>query len=153
MIKATFKNIAVSMIILSLVIVVLTTVDRVTDVTASMTDTYLRVTVLDLNDKPVSNAKVTVDGAKFSTDSKGLSPTVLLANMHNSYDSSITDWYTVNVQVQCDGYVSAVVFNCIVYNKQTRRLPARLYPRDESNLPYVCYVESPPSDYVKGILD
>lgn len=152
MIKATFKNIALSLLILSLVIVVLTTVDRVADVSASQSDTYLRVTVLDLDDKPVHNAKITVGKDSFFTDNKGLSPTIRLDSPQNSYDSAITDWYTVNVCVQGSGFVSALVFNCVVYNAQTRRLTVRLYTKDSSNLPYVCYVESPPNDYVKGLL-
>ena len=152
MIKATFKNIAVSMLILSLVIVVLTTVDRVTDVVVTSKDTFLRVSVLDLNDKPVSNAKVTVGGEVFFTDSKGLSQTIRLKSPQNSYDNSITDWYTVNVSVQKEGFVAAMVFNCVVYEAQTRRLTVRLYAKDSSNLPYVCYVESPPADYIKSFL-
>ena len=152
MVKATFKNIAVALILLSLVIVVLTSVDRVMSVSASKSDTYIRVTVLDLNDQPVHNAQVTVGGEDFLTDNKGLSPTIRLKTLQNSYDSSVTDWYTVNVSVQSDKYVPAVIFNCIVYNEQTRRLTVRLYPKDGSNLPYVCYVESPPSDYIKGVL-
>ena len=152
MIKATFKNIAVAMLILSLVIVVLTTVDRVTDVVAASGDTFIRVTVLDLDDKPVQNASVTVAGETFQTDSKGLSPTIRLKSPQNVYDKAITDWYTVNVNVQSDNFVPALVFNCVVYDAQTRRLTVRLYAKDSSNLPYVCYVESPPAEYIKSIL-
>ena len=152
MIKATFKNIAISLVILSLVVVVLTTVDRVTDVTANQNDTFLRVTVLDLEDKPVYNAQITVCNRGYNTNNNGLSPTIGLTSLENSYDTTISDWYTVNVTVQCDGYVAALVFNCVVYNGQTRRLTVRLYPKDSSNLPYVCYVESPPSEYIKSFL-
>ena len=152
MVKVTFKNIAVSMIILCLVVVILTSIDRATDVVAPQADTLLRVTVLDLDNQPVNNAQITVEGESYFTDSKGLSSTIQLRSLNNCYDSNISDWYTVNVRVQGNGYVPAMVFNCVVYNGQTRRLTVRLYKKDASNLPYVCYVESPPSDYVKSLL-
>lgn len=122
------------------------------DVLAPQSETYLRVSVVDLDDKPVHNAKITVGEESFFSDNKGLSPTIRLESLHNSYDSSISSWHTVNVSVQATGYVSALVFNCVVYDAQTRRLTVRLYAKDSSNLPYVCYVESPPSEYVKDLL-
>lgn len=152
MVKATFKNIAVSLIVLSLVIVVLTSVDRVMSVSAAQSDSYIRVSVVDLNNKPLSNVKVTVGAETFFTDNSGLSQTIPLNDLENSYDKSVTNWYTVNVRVQREGYVPAIVFNCVVYSGETRKLTVRLYEKDSSNLPYVCYVESPPSDYIQNLL-
>lgn len=121
-----------------------------TDVSASKT--YLRVSVVDLNGLPVHNAQVTVNSAQFNTDNKGLSPAIELAELTNSYDGAITEWGTVTVTVTNADYVPAMVFNCVVYAGQSRKLTVKIYPKDGSDLPYTIYVESPPDDYIKGLL-
>lgn len=152
MMKATLKNVAFSLAILAMVLVVLAIVDSATDVKVGKSDTYLRVTVVDLDGKPVHNAQITVCDENFFTDNKGLSPSVQLTSPTNFYNKDITEWYTVNVTVKKEGFVPAVVFNCVVYQNQMRKLTVKIYPKDGSNLPYVCYVESPPSDYVESII-
>lgn len=151
--KATFKSVAVALSILAMVVVTLLIVDANRTMDVSTNKTYLRVTVVDLNNNPVHNAKVTVRGNTFNTDNKGLSPSIELNKLTNSYDSSITDWKTATVTVQCDGYVTAVSFNCVIYVGQTRKLTVKLYPVDDSDLPYTVYVESPPSNYVENVID
>lgn len=153
MVKANLKNIAISLVILSVVIVLLTVIDGTRGITVSQSDTYLRVTVVDLQDNPIHNAKISIGTEGYYTDNNGLSPAIKLVSPQNSYDSAITKWHTVNVTVQKEGYVAAVVINCVVYDAQTRRLTVRIYPNDSSNLPYVCYVESPPNEYVQQLLD
>lgn len=148
MLKATLRNVAFSLVILSMVLVVLVAIDNAGDIKVSQKDTYLRVYVVDLDDKPVHNAQITIGKNSFFTDNKGLSPTIQLSELTNSYDSSVTDWYTVNVVIKKEGYVPTVVFNCVVFDSQTRRLTVKVYQNDASALPYVCYVESPPSDFV-----
>lgn len=148
MVKATLKNVAFSLVILSMVLVVLVAVDNARNINVSNADTCLRVYVVDLDEKPVHNAQITIGNDSFFTDNKGLSPTIPLPTLINSYDGSITDWYTVNVVIKKDGFVSTAVFNCVVFQGQTRRLTVKVYPKDTSALPYVCYVESPPSDFV-----
>ena len=96
--------------------------------------TALRVYVVDLNNNPVHNAQVTVNGATFYTDNKGLSPAIDIKNLSNCY-------------------VPSLVFNAVVYNAQTRKLTVKAYPRDDSDLPYTIFVESPPDSYVKGLLN
>ena len=150
--KATLKGVAVALSILAMVIVVLTAVDKANDVTVAVTDTYLKIAVVDLNDTPVHNAKVTVGELSFYTDNKGMSPTIQLGSYTNCYDSSITDWGTVTVMIEKDGFAPTFVFNCVVYNGQTRKLTVKIYQQDASELPSVSYVESPPDDYVKGLL-
>ena len=150
--RATLKGIAVALSILAMVIVVLSAVDSASNVTVSSTDTYLKVIVVDLDNLPVHNAKVTVGSQSFYTDNKGLSPSIELVNLANSYDDSISDWGTVTVVIQRDGYAPTFVFNCVVYNGQTRKLTVKIYPQDASQLPYVSYVESPPDEYIKGLL-
>lgn len=119
---------------------------------ASRRKTDIRVTVVDLNGSPLHNAEVAVNGQTFNTDNKGLSPAIELSNLVNSYDKSIEEWKTVTVVVKKQGYVTAVAFNCVVYVNQTRKLTIKLYEADASDLPYVSYVESPPSDYVRQLL-
>ena len=151
--KVTFKNIAFALVILAAVLSVLAVVDRgKTEVQTTKTDTFVRLTVLDLDGNPVHNAQVTVCSETFFTDNKGLSPTIQLAKLENSFDESITDWHTVNVIIKKDGYVPTVMFNCVVYDHDTRKITVKIYPVDASDLPYVCYVESPPDDYVKDLI-
>lgn len=151
--KATLKSIAIALSILTMVIVVLSAVDKANDISVSATDTYVKVAVVDLNGSPVHNAKVTIDGVSFYTDNKGLSPSIELKSISNCYDQSINEWGTVTVAVNGDGYIPTFVFNCVVYNGQTRKLTVKIYPVDSSELPYVSYVESPPDDYVKELIE
>lgn len=150
--KATFKSVAVALSILAVVVIVLMAVDANTATDVLSKKTYIRVTVVDLDNTPVHNAKVTIGEQSFNTDNKGLSPNVELNNLTNCYDGDIAEWKTVTVAVQKDGYAPAVTFNCVVYINQTRKLTVKLYPADGSDLPYVTYVESPPDDYVKQLL-
>ena len=150
--KATFKSVAIALSVLAMVVMTLMIVDANAAANVSSSKTYLRVTVVDLDNNPVHNAKVTVCGTSFNTDNKGLSPAMELSNLTNCYDDSIADWKTTTVTVQCVGYVTAVNFNCVVYVGQTRKLTVKLYPVDGSDLPYVTYVESPPSNYVEGLI-
>ena len=138
--------------ILVIVVGVLAAVDASINVAVAVSNTFIRVTVVDLDGTPVHNAKVTVGGATFYTDNKGTSPSIELATLSNSYDATISDWGTVTVAVEKDGYAPTFVFNCVVYNGQTRKLTVKTYPKDGSELPYVSYVESPPDDYLKGLL-
>lgn len=150
--KATFKSVAVALAILAVVVGVLAAVDASSNMAVAVTNTYIKVAVVDLDGVPVHNAKVTVGGTSFYTDNKGLSPSVELATLSNSYDSSITEWGTVTVVVEKEGFVPTFVFGCVVYSGQTRKLTVKTYPKDTSELPYVSYVESPPDDYIKGLL-
>ena len=150
--KATLKGIAIALSILAMVIVILSAVEKVSDVTVSAANTYVKVAVVDLDDVPVHNATVTIDGQRFFTDNKGMSPAIELTDFTNSYDSAITDWGTVTVLIQKDGYSPTFVFNCVVYNGQTRKLTVKIYPKDASDLPYVSYVETPPDEYINGLL-
>ena len=122
------------------------------EVKTAKTDTFVRVTVLDLDGMPVHNAQVTVFGETFFTDNKGLSPTIQLAKLENSFDANISQWHTVNIVIKKDGYVPTIMFNCVVYDRQTRKITVKIYPTDGSDLPYVCYVESPPDDFVKDLI-
>ena len=150
--KATIKNVAVALAILAAVMGTLVAVDASSEVAVAVTNTFVKVAVVDLDGAPVHNAKVTVGGASFYTDNKGLSPSIELAKLSNSYDVSITEWGTVTVMVEKDGYAPTFVFNCVVYNGQARKLTVKVYPQDGSELPYVSYVETPPEDYIKGLL-
>ena len=150
--KATLKNVAVAMAILCAVVAALAVVDVSNNVAVAVTNTSIKVAVVDLDGTPVHNAKVTVGEHSFYTDNKGLSPSIELATIVNSYDATITEWGTVTVIVEKDGYAPTFVFNCVVYNGQTRKLTVKAYPQDGSELPYVSYVESPPDDYVNGLL-
>ncbi len=150
--KATLKNVAAALSLLALVIVVLTAIDHSVNVSASVSDTHIRVTVVDLDNNPVHNAKVTVLGSSFYTDNKGLSPAIEIGALTNCYDVNISEWGTVTVVVEKEGYPPAVALNCVCYNKQTRKLTVKLYGDDQSELPYVTYVESPPDDYIKTLL-
>ena len=150
--KATLKGVAIALSILAMVIVVLSAVDAANNVTVLATDTYVKVAVVDLNDAPVHNAKITIGQQSFFTDNKGFSPSMELTQIVNCYDSAITEWGTVTVIIEKDGYTPTFVFNCVVYAGQTRKLTVKVYPEDASELPYVSYVESPPDGYIKGLI-
>ena len=150
--RATFKNVAVALAILVVIVGVLSAVDANNNVAVAVTNTSIRVAVVDLNGAPVHNAKVTVGEASFFTDNKGLSPSIELATLSNSYDAAITEWGTVTVVVEKDGFVPTFVFNCVVFNGQTRKLTVKTYAQDGSELPYVSYVETPPDGYVQNLL-
>jgi len=148
--KATFRNIAFALVALAAVLSVLAVVDRNNaEIKTAKTDTFVRVTVVDLDGMPVHKAQVSVCGETFFTDNKGLSPSIQLTKLENNFDNTVTDWHTVNVVIKKEGYVPTVMFNCVVYDKQTRKITVKIYPADASDLPYVCYVESPPDEYVK----
>lgn len=151
MIKANFKNIVISLLVLLVVITGLSVLDSVLQA-SSEEATKIRVTVVDLLDKPVHNAEVCIGDLVFLTDNKGLSPTIELSYLQNAYDNAITSWCTVTVVAKREGFVPAVVVNCVVYRAQTRLLTIRLYQKDESDLPFVCYVESPPNDYLQNLV-
>lgn len=150
--KATAKNVSLALAVLAAIIAVLALADAYSGISVMASDTYLKVYVVDLDGSPVHNACVSVCGNKFYTDNKGLSPSIELTDLTNAYDPALTEWYTVNVAVQTQGYVPAFVFNCVVYSAETRRLTVKIYPADDSDLPYVCYVESPPDQYIKSLL-
>lgn len=149
--KATLKSVAAALSVLAVIMVGLIAVDGFAVANVS-TGTALRVYVVDLNNNPVHNAQVTVNGATFYTDNKGMSPAIDISTLTNCYDQTITDWGTVSVTVKRDGYVPSLVFNAVVYEGQTRKLTVKAYPRDDSDLPYTIYVESPPDSYVKDLL-
>ena len=151
--RATFKSVAVALAILLVVVGVLMAVDANSNMAVAVANTYIKVAVVELDGAPVHNAKVTVGEVTFFTDNKGLSPSIELATLSNSYDASITEWGTVTVIVEKDGYAPTFVFNCVVYNSQTRKLTVKIYTRDGSELPYVSYVETPPDGYVQELLN
>ncbi len=136
-----------------MVLVVLSAIDKANDISASATNTAIKICVVDLDNNPVHNAKVTVGGNSFFSDNNGNSPTIQLENLDNCYDKNITDWYTSTIIVQKEGYTPTVVLNCVIFDSQTRKLTVKIYPLDGSNLPYVCYVETPPDDYLKTLVE
>lgn len=150
--KATLKNVAIAVAILMMVVVVLTAIDKASDIGVSASKTAIKVTVVDLDNNPVHNAVVNVDGKTFFCDNNGNSPLIELDSLTNCYDKNLTAWHTQTVVVTKDGFVPTVVLNCVVFDKETRKLTVKIYPNDQSNLPYVCYVETPPADYLEGLV-
>ena len=151
--RANFKNLPFALVMLAAILSVLAAVDRSNiGVQTSVADTCVRVTVLDLYGNVVPDAEVKVYDESFLTDGNGASSSIKIAKLINSYDDSITEWYTVNLVIIKDGYVPTVMFNCIVYRGKTRNISVKIYPEDASDLPYVSYVESPPDDYVREII-
>lgn len=136
-----------------MVMVVLTAIDKANDVGVSTSKTAIKVTVVDLDNNPVHNAVVTVCGNTFFCDNNGNSPVIEIDAPTNCYDQNITAWHTQTVVVTKDGYVPTVVLNCVVFDKETRKLTVKIYPLDESKLPYVCYVETPPADYINQLIN
>ena len=149
--KTTFKNVAIVVVVLAMALVVLTAIDKASDIGVSASKTAIKVTVVDLDNNPVHNAVVTIGGNTFFCDNNGNSPVIQLQDLSNCYDKNISTWHTQTVVITKDGYVPTVVLNCVVFDKETRKLTVKIYPVDQSNLPYVCYVETPPSDYILQI--
>lgn len=150
--KTTLKNVAIAVSILMMVVVVLTAIDKASDIGVSASKTAIKVTVVDLDNNPVHNAVVKIGSKTFFCDNNGNSPVIELDTLANCYDKNITTWHTQTVIVTKDGFVPTVVLNCVVFNKETRKLTVKIYPMDQSNLPYVCYVETPPADFLEGLV-
>ncbi len=153
MIPLTTRNFIISTLVLVVLVSCLYWVDAPSVDVATVENTRIRVTVLDVADNsPVHNATVDISvTTEFFTDNTGLSPTIDVPTVANMYDSSITDWYCVDVVVTKSGYVSTIVVGCVLYDMQLRQLTVYLY-HDDGTLPYVCYVESPPSSYLESLV-
>ncbi len=152
--KVTLKNFALVIAVLATLLVVLTAIDNKSNVsTLANEQCSMRVEVTDLYGNALHNCTVTVQNKAFYTDNKGTSPVIDLSHDTNTYDQNETSWFCVTVKVEKQGYVPAFVFNAVVNADQMRTLNVRLYKQDESQLPYVCYVESPPDSYVKKLLE
>lgn len=63
--KTSWKNVALFLAALSMVLVVLTAIDTAAEMQTDASVTLLRVTVVDLQDAPLHNAEVTVFGQTF----------------------------------------------------------------------------------------
>ena len=152
--KLTFKNVAVVTAVLIVTLVVLSSVTYLPSGSINQTKPMLKVNVVDLDGNPVHNATVSVIGTDiaFNTDNKGVSPLMELPVTTNLYDPNVTSWYCVNLRIAKGGFVDTFVFNCVVYQDSLRTLTVKIYPQDASNLPYVCYVESPPNQYLDGLI-
>lgn len=149
--KATFKNVCTALILLAMALVVLWAVDLSSNVPATSNATKLRVTVVDLDGLPLHNAKVTVGQNTFFTDNKGRSPLFDVSDFSNCYDANVTQWGTVNVVATKQNYVASIALNCVVYRGQNSSVTVKLYP-DDGKLPFVCYVQTPPNDYLQGLI-
>jgi len=150
--KTTLKNVAIAIALLAMVVVVLSAIDKASDIGVSASKTAIKVTVVDLDNNPVHNAVVTIGEKAFFCDNNGNSPVIELDTLTNCYDKDVTSWHTQTVIVTKDGFVPTVVLNCVVFDKETRKLTVKIYPMDQSNLPYVCYVETPPADFLEGLV-
>lgn len=153
MIPLTYKNFIISTLVLVLVVGCLFWVDVPSVDVSAVDSTRIRITVLDVTSgNTVHNATVDISTTtQFFTDNSGLSPTIDVPIVANMYDATITDWYCVDVVVTKDGYLSTVVVGCVLYVGQLRQLTVYLY-HDDGSLPYVCYVESPPSSYLEQLI-
>lgn len=152
--KATLKNVSVALAILAVVVAALAIYDDgLPSVdSAGSAATYVRVSVTDLQGMPVHNARVTVLGQTFCTDNNGRSPLIDVSDAGNVYDASATTWKTVTAVVCCEGYVAAVALNYAVRCGETRNMTVKAYAVDASDLPYVCYVEAPPAEYMQQLI-
>jgi hypothetical protein len=138
--------------VLVVVVLTLSSIDRASSGNIDPAVTTLKVTVVDINDNVVHNAKITVvGGTSFFSDNKGMSPAIVVPNCANWYDSGIDEWFCVNVTVSKEGFVDTIVVGCVMYTGNLRSLTVRLFKADGSDLPYVCYVESPPDSYMQGV--
>ena len=90
--KATLKNTAVFLVILSMVMVVLVAVDTASEMTANTVQASIRVTVVDLEGNVVHNAKNKVQGQTLYTDNNGLSPSWQLSSLPTRYGGNIPKW-------------------------------------------------------------
>lgn len=152
--KATLKNVSVALAILAVVVAALAICDDSLPSVSSAGNaaTYVRVCVTDLQGMSVHNARVTVLGQTFCTDNNGRSPLIDVSSAGNAYDSAAVGWKTVTAVVCCEGYVAAVALNYTVLCGETRNVTVKVYPVDASDLPYVCYVEAPPAEYMQQLI-
>ena len=112
----------------------------------------LKVSVCDLEGKPLQNATVTVleTGQKFLCDNQGRSPLFEIETQENHYGRNL-DWFLVTLLIEKEGYVNTAIVNCVIYVNQTRQLTVKMYQADQSALPFVCLVESPPETFLQSL--
>lgn len=109
----------------------------------------LVVEVVDFNNQPIDNAIINVIDTNSTTTSgtDGTTPSIFLSQIP-FLDKG---WYGLTVTVKRSGYVDTVIYGCVILPNQTRTLKVRMY-NDDGTLPFVCYVECPPNDYIDKIL-
>ena len=81
--KTTIKNVAIAVALLTMVVVVLTAIDKASDIGVSASKTAIKVTVVDLDNNPVHNAVVTIGEKAFFCDNNGNSPVIELDTLTN----------------------------------------------------------------------
>jgi len=154
--KLTRKNLLLALAFLALCVTGAVFADgaRKATQTSAQGQTSVRVEVVDESGAPLHNATVKVQGVdnRFLTDDKGNSPVIETGARRNAVDATQTEWYCVNVLIEKEGYVPTFLINVVVISGQTRLVKAKVYADDDSHLPYVCYVESPPDDYLRSLV-
>ncbi len=123
------------------------------DRSAGKSITALKIKVTDLDGNAISKAQIKLveSGASFFTDNNGLSPTMEIQISKTALNVN-ESWSTVTVVVSREGFVTTVLFNCVVPDNQTRGdLTIRLFKLDQSELPYVAIVEVPPDDFIQSL--
>lgn len=148
--KYVLRSICVALLVFAAFVVTALIVESKT-ASVSVAPTQLRVHAEDLDGKPVVGAKVCACGVSVVTDVTG-DATIVVSEPTNRYVAS-ANWCAADVVVVKDGFVPTVVVGCVYYVEQTRKLTVRMYQRDDSELPMVTYVESPPADYLKNLID
>ena len=113
----------------------------------------LKLRITDTNNQPVHNAKITIKetGKFFFTDENGISPNMQIDFLKNVYDENVNSWFCVTLLIEKQGFVNTVVFNCVVFCNTKRDFNVKIYQQDESDLPFVCYVESPPKNFINDL--
>ncbi|MCM1043293.1 MAG: hypothetical protein NC350_03680 [Corallococcus sp.] len=152
--QITWKNFIVSTVCLLIAVIFFGSLDLSRNAYAVPDEgNVLKVEVVDTSGNAVHNAQITVIGESitFNTDNKGRSPSIAVKETTNWYDVSIKEWFCINLRISKEGYVDTFVFNCVIGVGSVRNLKVKIYKTDDSQLPYVCYVESPPDDYIKGL--
>lgn len=115
--------------------------------------TTLKVVVVDENNQKVEGATVAVlqTNLKFETNNLGQTKSIEVPTVPNWYDSKIKSWFCVNVAITHPNYVDTLVVGCVLTEGKLRILQVKVFEVDDSGLPYVSYVESPPDSYLKDI--
>lgn len=141
-----------TIIFLSLLFVVILTlfvIDEYRGVYVSDNQSSIKVLVTDLQGNAIQNAKISFENSEayFFTDNHGYSPSIPLKR---KTDNKL-DWFTVTLIIKASSYCDALLFDCVIYDFEQRFVQIRLY-NDDGTLPYVCYTETPPPNYIYQLL-
>lgn len=115
---------------------------------ASVVNLVFQVTVRSMDNAALKNSTVKIleTGDVFTTNENGATPLISLKLPPDCLGKD--DWAAVTLVVKHAGYITTVLYNCIVYPKRTRYGPTvHMLIKDDGSPPFIALVELPPDSW------